>query len=96
MSAASRFIQSHRFRQAPQFVRTEQSLPVSTAFGRLKFHLLLLFSSALSWAFLSPSACLMFSGCVVGCGYVWLATIEARRGALWLNPLSLFFLFYGL
>jgi hypothetical protein len=35
------------------------------------------------------------SGCIVGIAYAWLGVAEARRGPLWVTPLSVFLFFYG-
>lgn len=52
--------------------------------------------SVLSWALLSPSTSLILNGCIVGSAYLWFGITEARRGVLWLTPVSIFFLFYGI
>lgn len=95
MSAAPTPVQ--RSRAIPYAKPFTASCPLRppTGWRCLKLHLSAFLVCALSWFFLSPSTSLIFNGCIVGATYVWLGITEARRGPLWLTPLSVFFLFYG-
>jgi hypothetical protein len=62
----------------------------------LKIHFLLVGMCALLM-YLFPSAmCLVLSGILIGIPMLILGFVEARRGLLWLNPLSVFLLFLGM
>lgn len=77
-----------------QLIGVRARFPVSSSTG-LKCHAAVVCVCALSWAFFSPSSSLLFNGCIVAVAFAWLAVTEARRGQLWLTPLSVFFFFYG-
>lgn len=61
----------------------------------LMLHLVLLELGALLLYFFTPAMCLLLSGVVIGASLILLGIVEARRGSLWLNPLSVFLLFLG-
>lgn len=61
----------------------------------LMLHLVLLELGALLLYYFSPAMCLLLSGIVIGSCLILLGIVEARRGPLWLNPLSVFLLFLG-
>jgi hypothetical protein len=61
----------------------------------LKIHLALLGVCALLLYLFSPAMCLVLSGILIGTPLLVLGMVEARRGPLWLNPLSVFLLFLG-
>jgi hypothetical protein len=62
----------------------------------LKIHLALVGVCALLLYFFSPAKCLLLSGLLIGTPLLVLGIVEARRGPLWLNPLSGFLLFLGI
>jgi hypothetical protein len=94
MSAAPKLVQPVGVVSRAQ-LRRLPSRPLVSIRARLKFHALIIILCALFWALLSPSGSLILSGCIVGSAYAWLGLTEARRGPLWLTPLSVFFFFYG-
>ena len=94
MSVAPTVLQPVGVGPPPQPARLPSPPLVSTR-ARLKFHALIIIVCALFWALLSPSNSLVLSGCIIGAAYAWLGVTEARRGPLWLTPLSVFFFFYG-
>src|SRR5258708_2379283 len=62
----------------------------------LKIHFALLGVCALLMYFVPPAVCLVLSGFIIGIPMLVLGIVEARRGPLWLNPLSVFLLFLGM
>lgn len=95
MSAAPALVQRSRVIPHSELYRANSPRRLATGMACLKLHLFALVVCALSWFFLSPSLSLMFNGCIVGAAYLWLGVTEARRGPLWLTPLSVFLFFYG-
>ncbi len=61
----------------------------------LKIHLALVGVCALLLYFFPSAICLVLSGILIGTSLLVLGIVEARRGPLWLNPLSVFLLFLG-
>jgi hypothetical protein len=61
----------------------------------LKIHLALVGVCALLLYLVPPAMCLVLSGIVIGSPLLILGIVEARRGPLWLNPLSVFLFFLG-
>jgi hypothetical protein len=61
----------------------------------LKIHLALVGVCALLLYLVPPAMCLVLSGIVIGTPLLILGIVEARRGPLWLNPLSVFLFFLG-
>jgi hypothetical protein len=61
----------------------------------LKIHLALVGLCALLLYFVRPVMCLVLGGILIGTSLIVLGVVEARRGPLWLNPLSVFLLFMG-
>jgi hypothetical protein len=95
MSAVPALVQRSRVIPYPKLSRDSSPHRLATRLACLKLHLSALVVCALSCFFLSPSLSLIFNGCIVGAAYLWLGVTEARRGPLWLTPLSVFFFFYG-
>lgn len=62
----------------------------------LMIHLALVGVCALLLYFVPPAMCLVLSGILIGTPLLVLGIVEARRGPLWLNPLSVFLLFLGM
>ena len=62
----------------------------------LKIHLALVGVCALLLYLFPPAMCLVLSGILIGTPLLVLGIVEARRGPLWLNPLSVFLLFLGM
>jgi len=62
----------------------------------LKIHLALVGACALLLYLVPPAMCLVLSGILIGIPLIVLGIVEARRGPLWLNPLSVFLLFLGI
>lgn len=61
----------------------------------LQIHLALVGVCALLLYLVPPAMVLVLSGIVIGTPLLVLGIVEARRGPLWLNPLSVFLLFLG-
>ena len=61
----------------------------------LKLHLALVGVCALLLYLFSPAMGLVLSGILIGTPLLVLGIVEAHRGPLWLNPLSVFLLFLG-
>jgi hypothetical protein len=61
----------------------------------LQIHLALVGVCALLLYLVPPAMVLLLSGIVIGTPLLVLGIVEARRGPLWLNPLSVFLLFLG-
>lgn len=95
MSAAPALFQHRRVILHPQLSRDTSPHRPTTGVACLKLHLSAVVVCVLSWFFFAPSLSLIFNGCIVGAAYLWLGVTEARRGPLWLTPLSVFFFFYG-
>jgi hypothetical protein len=95
MSAAPAAVQRSRVISYPKLSRAASPLRRAIGSVCLKLHLSAFLACALSWSLFSPSTSLILNGCIVGTTYIWLARAEARRGRLWLTPLSVFFFFYG-
>lgn len=62
----------------------------------LKIHLALVGVCALLLYVAPPATVLLLSGILIGTPMLVLGIVEARRGPLWLNPLSVFLLFLGM
>src|SRR6266851_5551596 len=62
----------------------------------LKIHLALVGVCALLMYLAPPAVCLVLSGILIGIPLLILGIVEARRGPLWLTPLSVFLLFLGM
>jgi len=62
----------------------------------LKIHLALVGACALLLYLVPAAMCLVLSGILIGIPLIVLGIVEARRGPLWLNPLSVFLLFLGI
>src|ERR1700733_14085114 len=64
-------------------------------FTCVKIHFALVGVAALLLYLAPPAVYLLLSGILIGTPMLVLGIVEARRGPLWLNPLSVFLLFFG-
>jgi hypothetical protein len=80
----------------PPLVRGKQiARRISKPSTCLKIHLALVGVCAVLLYLFPPAICLVLSGIMIGTLLLVLGIVEARRGPLWLNPLSVFLLFVG-
>src|SRR5438046_380018 len=62
----------------------------------IRIHLALIGLCALLLYLFTPAVALILSGVLIGTPLLALGIVEARRDPLWLNPLSVFLLFFGM
>ena len=97
MSASPTLLQQPRSRRFPPPVRRKLTgLGIWKPSTCLKIHLALVGVCGLLLYLFSSAMGLVLGGMLIGTPLLVLGIVEARRGPLWLNPLSVFLLFSGI
>ena len=96
MSATPSALQQARWDRFPVLVRRQMTVArIWKSSTCLNLHFALVILCALMLYLLPPATFLALSGILIGTPLLILGIVEARRGSLWLNPLSVFLLFFG-